>query len=326
MENKEKYVFDTLISYINDNKLFNDFIFNNIELVEVLNYRSYLSLYECKINSFNNSELTKMPIMDKISFIKEFYESAFYSIDLDKIVDNGHINLMESESFCYEGYNYYEQDGFKSIDVNNNGLLIDSALIVHEVSHYNNQEDEFVSDSRSYLTEILAYCDNLLYFDYVKDKGYTKDYLAMKNLFAKNCRFCCLDNFSWLRLFLMISKCGDVSKESYSKLFCDDNYEMIIDKSFEELKKGQFRFFYNMRYVIGFPLAIYVYLKYKNNVEFIVDLHNHISDIEIADFFKKIGFDMNLENNKSFFDKLTLENKKYKEGEFDEYFSTSISR
>lgn len=216
-----------------------------------------------------------MDFLDKIEIISKFYKDSNINIDINEIVNSGildiKIPIIENEKndyFCF-GKNYYLQN-FKSITVYNNGLLTDSIIWVHEISHYRNQPDIKRTQENNLLTESLAFTEELIYIDYLKTFGFEYEANGFQYLLFENFHHNLSKAYKLLKIYVLYNQTGKVSEENYKFLYKNSyEYDYFIRKFNKMIKNNQNAIFVSVWYLLASMLSIYMYISYKNNKEFI---------------------------------------------------------
>jgi len=257
--------------------------------------------YENCSPNIDYEKITKMSLYEKLDIIKGFYQQLGVEIDLEQIIADGTLDFKYNDIFYDNenfpplyiyGLNYYN-NGHKSIDAANNGLVTDICLIIHEISHFRNQPEFKRNQVNDLLTETIAYTEEFIFADYLSKLGYKSDiYLLLRRSFilfynyAKNMK-------SVYKMFILYEELGSISKEDYKYYFEDDkDYEDDL-KQIQDASKNNFcGFFEQSWYILAVFLAAYLYQKYKNDNSFIDNinkLHSQISTNNILECFSLMG-------------------------------------
>lgn len=271
----------TLISYLNDNM-------EPLEL-EDIDFR----------------EVKEATLEEKINLIEDFYKSIEVPFDFNKIIQNGTFEIIRTNPLYdilnYElirgSNNYYGE--YKSIEVYNNGLLTDSIIWIHEISHYRNQTEDGRGQVNSLLTELLAFTESFIYVDYLENQGYKKEAIAFKISEYKNFYNIIKAAYLSVRIYLLYFLLGEISKENYKYLYKEDeSYEKALNV-FENLKEqAQDKIFTIIWYSIG-AISMYNYEKYKednNYIEKLKELNDKIESMTLEEVLKIMDIKLDRES------------------------------
>jgi hypothetical protein len=248
-------------------------------------------------------------IEDRFKFAKEFFSNNNIKFDLDKIINDGTIGFNK-ETYEEEIYNkrlykpfldgssYYGNHRKKLIDVPNTGYFFDSAVLVHEISHYRNQPDTEEKIARDIFTEALAYTEEVIF--YLQNMANHKEeceYGIKELIYSFNhCIYKLYPVIKSLKLYYYFS---DISLESYKLLYKNSiNYDAIIATLINATKNNEpFNVLASVRMLIASLLVPYLTLKYQANPLFILkieELHEKINTCSIKEILKFIGLEGNI--------------------------------
>lgn len=284
---------------------------------------NYLNEFE-----LNFSKITKNSFLENIELIKKFYQENNIDFDVDKTINLGTIESFTTDTnsvikngyfnVLFEGINYME-DNHKSIFLYNNGLITDSIVLVHELSHLRNQFSDRNQIS-NLLTESIAFAEQLIYIDYLKKYGYEYESEKFKLLELNNFYSLLYKAFPILGLYLVYEKTAVVSKENYKLIFGNsDNYTYCTKKFMEIISNNKNEFFHICQYLLASLLSIYMYISYKDNKDFMKKiklLNDNLNEFSLEKCLNTIGLECidnnfftknNKEKIKLSFDKLKLE-------------------
>lgn len=280
-----KNLFNT--SY-NENKIF----LNNLKNIYILISFLYDNLEKLDIDTKDLRNTTRKDYVEKTQLINDFYKSLGINFKVNDIEKNGTLNILETNepidatsqlTYGNNNYIFYERRSFnfktkedniisrnyhKSINVYNNGLLIDSIIWVHEISHYKNQPKEKRHEVNDILTELIAYTEELLYIDYLENIGYEEEAKIFKIMEYQN--LYSILNFSYyiIKITLLYYLLGSVNKENYLLLYKEDK---SYNKALELFNKGKndIRLCYHYSIAI---ISLYNYIEYKKDKSFLANL------------------------------------------------------
>lgn len=280
-----KNLFNT--SY-NENKIF----LNNLKNIYILISFIYDNLEKLDIDTKDLRNTTRKDYVEKTQLINDFYKSLEINFKVNDIEKNGTLNILETNepidatsqlTYGNNNYIFYERRSFnfktkedniisrnyhKAINVYNNGLLIDSIIWVHEISHYKNQPKEKRHEVNDILTELIAYTEELLYIDYLENIGYEEEAKIFKIMEYQN--LYSILNFSYyiIKITLLYYLLGSVNKENYLLLYKEDK---SYNKALELFNKGKndIRLCYHYSIAI---ISLYNYIEYKKDKSFLANL------------------------------------------------------
>lgn len=280
-----KNLFNT--SY-NENKIF----LNNLKNIYILISFLFNNLEKLDIDTKDLRNTTRKDYVEKTQLINDFYKSLGINFKVNDIEKNGTLNILETNepidatsqlTYGNNNYIFYERRSFnfktkedniisrnyhKAINVYNNGLLIDSIIWVHEISHYKNQPKEKRHEVNDILTELIAYTEELLYIDYLENIGYEEEAKIFKIMEYQN--LYSILNFSYyiIKITLLYYLLGSVNKENYLLLYKEDK---SYNKALELFNKGKndIRLCYHYSIAI---ISLYNYIEYKKDKSFLANL------------------------------------------------------
>ena len=286
------------------NKLFSNryqkynLIFNNLEVLS----KSQIFLEE-KFNSANEmpeiskENLTKMDFLECIELAKQFYHDMGINYDVEKLVQNGTINMnipKNSEKIVNYGCTSFKKNRIE-LNVNYNNRISDATVLVHELAHVRGIAPIF-NKTYDFFTEAMAFTEQYIFVEYLNKMGYNKDFNILKsmnyrNLWKYNC-----SAYSILLLLDIYNTLGKVSLENckflYNNQVTKEDYQKSVDIVFGYLSKTLYRFFQPIYYSIGYMYAPYMVERYNENPAFfnqIKYLTANLNTIGIGEFFETIG-------------------------------------
>lgn len=279
MENKEIDINDYLNDFLNKYHKIKHLKVKNLGLFHKLsNFVHEQTKLKNETERINWYKVNRSSLLQNIELINNFFRSINVEFNIEDIIKDGTINIqtydldetLENKRYrLNEGNNHY-LGNHKSININNNGLISDSAVWVHEISHYRNQPDEGRGQANDLLTEALASITELIYIDYLEELGYNYEaYYA--RIFLLNFFHSISYQASILtKMFLLYEELGDISKESYKYFYKTDNdYDEVKDKFLKMMKSDPMIIFKSIDYTVSAAYAIYMYDCYHKNKDFI---------------------------------------------------------
>ena len=253
---------------------------------------------ETEVESIDFRRVTRADFLEKIRIINNFYHDLKIDFDVNAVVNNGIFvvktnsieNTQSNLSLLYSGHSI----GTKSrgyIDVNNNDILMDSIVWVHELTHYRNADDyEEETVERSFLTEVLSFAYQYIYMDYLDKIGYTYDALTFKLIDTRSLYKNACDCINIIKIYKTYDLLGEVSKENYSRLYNEEEYENVVD-NFYTCHNGQTTI-NKIRYALAIALSTYMYIEYKKDHKFLKRielLNNNINEISFKECLRIVN-------------------------------------
>lgn len=331
MVEKVKYLNQMLEYNIVTSKLEENIVFQNIE-----NFYNLAKKLRILLNEFNkNIQLIidvdfveKVTIFEMIEIIKKFYKEYNIEINLDTLINRGIIDFNLTNT-CEEDFELWGlvhlENNIKLIDFNNNGLIIDVPVFVHELGHYRNLNKQKITQENDLLTESLARCDELLITDYLGKNGYEEQMNNYRISLLKQANKTIYYKEVFFKTLFLYKTLGDVSIKSYELLFKNTkDYEQVINNAYKIFKKNKnYQLIQPASYLLDTYISNYLFFKYKGNIEYlkiINELNEKIKTNSLEECLNFIGLknlgansqEMMLDAVKEMIDSITLEQSKTK--------------
>lgn len=317
----------------NDNKI----LFDNIQNIYILISFLYNNMQYLDVETQDFRYGKRIKFKEATKLIEEFYKSINIHFEFDKIIKDKTFNIIKTNApeeatfheLTYGNNKYILADdrstkiAKRKINVYNNGLLTDSIIWVHEISHYKNQPPEKRGEVNDILTELIAFTEELIYTDYLKQIGYEEEATMFNIEEYKNLTYFIIKSYFVIRIALLYFMTKKVSKENYLLLYKDDkDYDKVLEIFDEEKNKNQNIIFLLLHYSVG-VISFYNYIEYKKDPKFLEKLKKLnkkiMTDISLEEALKIINIKLDeeslnriLENINIFRDSLQKENKKKK--------------
>ena len=240
-------------------------------------------------NGFNSSGISKFDIeWEKLARSKDFIQSQklvedFYrelgiDVNFDELMKDGTLDIKFFDKNDPDNNNNYLAGNFQGsigisnyhpyIEVMDQGFVLDASVYAHEIGHYINENFGRDTFGRELLTESVAHFFELLFADYLCERGYEYDGTISKRLVQYTLYHCSWDALYIFRLFILFLKYNDINEEKYNEDFGGTLFNDVIDRCYEVIiEKHTLRA--RIKHSIAFSLSIYMYIKYKNDKEFI---------------------------------------------------------
>ena len=295
----------------------NSFVIDEIDfLFKAINIMGYnlQNTVDLKSHKLSNAEKEEI-----IELVKVYYKNHNINLNIDELIENGNLILVDNEK-KKSNFSNVLFDGNSDFDTEKNMVvakvtleytLLDSLVIIHELSHNRNQpigERKLISDI---LTESLAYTNELIACDELLDQNDKCNYFIG---FQKMIYEYCYNLYDIYKIILTYKYQNDITEDKYNNQFKDNNYKDVMNefKLFIDKKESIYRLSY---YILGFVLSIYMFTKYKKDNNFfnnIEELNDKLNELNLVDC-------LNIINIKNLNDLLNKFNDSLKE--FIEYFN-----
>lgn len=293
--------------------------YDDDNIIDNLEYFLYLGediekiINNLKINNATLDSYSKVmnicKIQDVFEFVNKYNKKFNINLDINKLINDGIIDFdsLEYEKMvskrrdeCVELDGRCCSDG-NSIIVRNYGSLSDAVTLIHELSHYKEIPNKS-NKTRFWFTEALAITEELIAVDELNDIDLKLFCFYFRLLNTKQC-LRVLNGI--LPIMIVFQKIGDVSKESYKCIFKCDYYDEDIKVFLKYInyyldKNKKFglntpvfeQLVIELKYVIGYIVAISLYKKYKldnNYMNEIQNLHKLINELDVNDFIDRMN-------------------------------------
>ena len=234
--------------------------------------------------------LSRMTPLENIEIVKEYYKMNVINFDIDKVINDGTIDFVYNDNTLNLMGRCYVRNNKSLVDTYNNGVLLDSVVLIHELSHFRNQSRNI---TRDLLTEAIAFSEELKFIDYLEEKGYLEEtYYYKKNIYNIFYDIATLV-LPVYKMLLLYSEFSSLDAESYKMCFGSDTNYINEINALESFSKKQISNFLDYSwYVLAATLGSYIYNKYKlneNYYDIINNLHYLINNGDVLDFLNAIG-------------------------------------
>lgn len=224
---------------------------------------------------FNYNQIHLRPLKyiskeETISLVNEFLEtiSKDYQTNFIKAYNEGKIEFNSTkENYCRS--NNYNQDF--TINIKETNTLLDSYYLVHEFIHSQNLS---LSYERVSFTESISIAAELLFLDFLKDKGYsTYDLNILKE--ERNVVYdSCLNTLKKIMpIYIIVKEALQLDAENVNKHYQDNTENLNYIECCWTPGAGLNIYLY--RYVMGYVLAS-IFHNYSRDSSKIVDLNNAV--------------------------------------------------
>ena len=268
IENIDEFAFTSELSQI---------IFKNHKEIKIPKYKSRVSLKKSIKYSY-----------DFLDSLSHDYSKELESLKSDIIFEKQN---LQNYKCAYSDYDYKTDKKIIYIPYNNN--IVDSYNITHEIIHATSMSKEF-SYTRNVFCESLSFLAEMLQKDYLKDKN-VKDYqINDKEQINSLKNYNIIIDYQ-LKLIEEYLNNGYIDVANFMNVLEKYNIydiSIISNHLIESIKNNKFDLLFKQRYIIGYPLACYIYDRVINNgiYEFI-ELNEMINEFWLEDFLNYIDLE-----------------------------------
>ena len=287
----EKFDDDFVIKTINDlienGKLYGkqEFVLNNIE-----NIFKLIRLIEKKQIEFKDEKIEKeISLEETIKIINDFLKEIEINIDINKLIENKTIRFIEEKNKNKQGKSYYdEKQKRKIIDIVKRKDILMLAVIIHEIMHYTNQPKDGKRNTTSdFLTEAISYSFELISMDKFLKTKYREDAIYVIKNVLYSLKYCANYSYSAALSLCIYKENKKLTKENIEEIIKFENYK----NEMTNFIKNKYNLAYNTWNLIGYYLAIYIYIEYKKDKSFmnkIKELNDSINTKKFSECLKII--------------------------------------
>ncbi len=295
----EKRYNNILNDFLNDNYKYFPSIIDNLDIIlNMCNYYLIVfdNLFSLQSANINMNSFSKTSFIEEIELIKKFYKDNNIDFNIEKIISNGELDL---NNFDVNNTDYHSSteilefltfgnvrdinDDIKSILIPNNGVITDSIILVHELSHYKDFKSNKTSESLELFTEAIAFLEEFMYIDWLEKTNYKKDALIYKYLDMLN--FYGVANYlrRFIKILMVYDKYGSISRDNYMDYYKSDynyNYDIsILDDDIIDVN-NQLTEYIIAGFLLPFLLRKCKNKDYYNKIKY---LHDNIYKMSIED-------------------------------------------
>jgi hypothetical protein len=294
--------------FVNDqDNLIND----NLDIFDYMIIKA-LKTFSCYIDKYERADYQQFrvySIEERLKLVQKFFTDNKIQFDLDKIINDGTIGFNKEtyEEEIYDkrlykpffiGENYYGNHYKKLIEVPNTGYFFDSAILVHEISHYRNQPDNRRNEVNDLMTEALAYTEEVIFCLQNLSTHQEEAQYGLKKVIGIFYD-CINDLYPVIRLFNLYYNFSDISEYCYNLLYKNtSNYDKIIESQIKAINNDTcINFKACIWILVAVYLVPYLIINYQNNPLFLTkieELHEKINTCNIKEILNFIGLEGNI--------------------------------
>lgn len=297
------------IVYDEDKLLFEnlDIAFNLIVFL-LKSFEEYINNYD---KNMDINKISKFNFNEKISLINDFYQKLGINFNINEIINNGIFNpyiigsdheetpTPSTASYGWCGF----IDNKPSIEINDNNIITDAAIWIHEISHYRDlPKQKIFNPVRDILTESLAFTEEIIFLDYIDNLGYSYESAITKLNEFKMFYQILKNSYLTIKPYLIFDKLGEISRENYLLYFgYDDDYDIVLDNFTSNILDAQkYNIIYTyLQYCLAAALSIYMYIEYEKKPDFIhniLDLKEKLNSYSFKECLTAINLSIFDEN------------------------------
>jgi len=296
MEEETERIYRLINNYL-INTSENDIVINSLDVFYyfALNVKKLLSdCFDKKEFDISYSKITKMKLLDKVDLIKRFYQKNDMIFDLDHCIKNGTIEFRYYDFFNIKNSDankrinltkgiVLQKNGKTNVTINDNGLVTDIPLTIHELSHFKNSPDTERSLINWLFNESLAVAEELICLDFLKSLGYHDEAKLWLRLRYSSLLKSAKQAIPSYQMFILFKKFGAISDINYRLYFKTiDGYNYLKKR----IKEGIIHPIHKLSfYVLATYLGTYMYYEYHKDRSFIKNIENLHKRINDSDFF-----------------------------------------
>lgn len=303
-----KRIESILNNYINLYNADDTIVYQNIEYLYKLSNIIYKSLSSLNIRDTINTDydnITRSNLFNNLDLIKSFYSQNNINFNIDSLINNGSIDFeyydysSDNEDTKLEKINHFlvgENSIYNHhnvISTCNNNLITDSAILVHELSHYRDRQMKKEGQVASLFTEGIAMSEEMIYLDYLTSLGYENDAQILKKIDYSNYKGDAYRAQTLFKFFNLYQKLGSISESCYLMLYKDtSNYREELAHFMYIVNNSDHDIYKTGGYIFGYGISTYMYYKYKEDNNFLNKielLHTKINTEDLDSCLKTIG-------------------------------------
>lgn len=277
---KEIDINELLNDFLNRNNERDDLLLDNVNVFyEMSKFINKQMDFEIPKSAVDFSKLSKSTFFYNIELIDDFFKTMKIQFKTDEIVRDGTLEIITTDyEIVMNGINKYIGD-HKAITVYNNGYITDSIVWVHEISHYRNQPEGKREQVNCLLTEVVAHAMELIYTDYLENKGYIYEANFGRYDILHSFHAASYKAYILLKIIILYQILGDTSEESYSYLYGKNkHYDELKNEFINIINKGPATMYNAFLYTLSGALSVYMYNQYRKDNNFI----NNIEELNTS--------------------------------------------
>lgn len=269
IEELEDFFNKALTSYDDDLNLLDFYIgpLSNLNRASSFYWREFLENHRFNLDE---SRLSRSDdFLHSQQLAKDFLEKYLDKVDFDRATQHGILDIsfydkndpdqtvkdIRSNITGRCGFN----NGWATLEVTDNRLIIDSSVYVHEIGHLINQTTKRETAERRLLSESISFFLELMFSDYLCEKGYQYEGEVVKRVNLETLFADCDKALDILTLLKMYVEHRTIKEQIFYSL-ADWDFELTINNCYETIICRD-RLWQVISYAVALPLSIYMYIK-----------------------------------------------------------------
>lgn len=241
-------------------------------------------------DTYDDTNFKKMDFFEKIDMVKDFFQSINMTVDVDKYMNDGtlspsYINFDKEDKKSYmKGKGKVDNNGNGDVTFPNSGLLLDSIIMAHELSHMANRPTS--NEQIAIMSEAVALYTELQFYDYLLKLGCKDEVLFFKNIRLKDTSKLSKLYSNSISILLTYIKYGAVTEKNFSCLFPEKNYFEVLNRI--ESNEDFYTISMGMNYVFGFVMATFLKRKVDEDFSYTENINMLNKRLNSSDFTENL--------------------------------------
>ena len=249
------------------------------------------------------AKISKADFLEKERIINDFYKSLKVDFNMEEIINNGTFEVFtHSLEEAFNNHDYFlcgkcgkcgNDPIFDSIVVNNNGLVTDAIVWVHEITHYRNSSKIIRTEISDLLTESISFAYELIFLDYIEKLGYKYEAAALRNSIFYSLFYHTYNSYFGIQLLTVYQQFGIINEENYTLMYSKEvPYDLVLEEFVSIFNDNDKDILFFIQYGLANALSFYMYNEYQKDNSFInkiEKLNNAIEDLSLEECLNIIG-------------------------------------
>lgn len=243
-----------------------------------------------RIDFFINNQNIRYDLEKAINVAQDFLDEMNIKINIYDLINDGTIifnNGFKNKNLKGES-TFDKERNKKIIYIHKTNDLIMTAVLIHELIHYYNQPlDDNRTLASEFLTEVTSYGYELIFLDRYLSGKYKND--------AEDIFRCIINSLRWASFSIYAPVLSLKLYKNNILTFEEIEKNMKLENYFNEMKdfiKSGNKISGSLWNIIGYYLAIYIYIEYKKDNSFsnkLLELNNSMNNKSFMDCLKIIN-------------------------------------
>ena len=249
------------------------------------------------------TKVSKADFVEKERIINNFYESLKVDFNMEEIIKNGAFEVStHSLEEAFENHDYFlcgkcgkcgNDCAFDSIVVNNNGLITDAIVWIHEITHYRNNSKILRSEISDLLTESISFAYELIFIDYLERLGYKYEAAALRNSIFYSLFYHTYNSYFGIQMLTVYQQFGKINEDNYNLMYSKEvPYDLVLEEFVSIFDGNDKDILFFLQYGLANALSFYMYTEYlKDNlfIKKIEELNSAIDNQSLEECLSIIG-------------------------------------